>query len=114
MKLLGLKIYEIYQYIFDSSINPLRHIPDPANRFFIMFVLALLWSAAFAFQLGSLLYFGWSVVAHLGVLFMVFFTASIFYDAERRGDSWLLVLKRSREMPPVQDRRCKWDLSSEA
>jgi hypothetical protein len=79
-----------------------------------MFVLALLWSAAFAFQLGSLLYFGWSVVAHLGVLFMVFFTASIFYDAERRGDSWLLVLKRSREMPPVQDRRCKWDLSREA
>ena len=114
MKLLGLKFYGMYQYIFDSSISPLRHIPDPANRFFIMFVLATLWSAAFAFQLGSLVYFGWSVTAHLGVLFMVFFTASVFYDAERRGDSWLLAIKRLRDMPPVQARRCKWNLDQEA
>lgn len=114
MKLLGLKFYETYQYIFDSSINPLKHIPDPANRFFIMFVLAIMWSAAFASYLGSLAYFGWSVTAHLGLLFMVFFTASIFYDAERRGDSWLLLLKRNRAMPPVQNRRCKWDIEREA
>ena len=114
MKLLGLKIYEMYQYIFDANINPLKYIPDPANRFFIMFVLATLWCAAFAFQFASLFYFGWSVIAHLGVLFMVFFTASIFYDAERRGDSWLLALKQTRKLPPVQDRRCKWDLNNEA
>ena len=114
MKLLGLKIYDFYQYIFDSNVNPLRHIPDPANRFFIMFVLAVMWSAAFAFLLGNLFYFGWSVTAHLGVLFMVFFTASIFYDAERRGDSWLLAIKRLRDMPPVQARRCKWNLDQEA
>ena len=107
MKLLGLKIYEIYQYIFDANINPLKHIPDPANRFFIMFVLATLWSAAFAFQFASLFYFGWSVIAHLGVLFMIFFTASIFYDAERRGDSWLFGAKADAKItacarPPLQ------------
>ena len=38
---------------------------------------------------------------------MVFFTASIFYDAERRGDSWLLALKQTRKItararPPLQ------------
>ena len=53
MKLLALKFYEMYQYIFDSSINPLRNIPDPANRFFIMCILAVMWSAAFASMLGS-------------------------------------------------------------
>ena len=114
MKLLAFKFYDMYQYIFDSSINPLRHIPDPANRFFIMFILAVMWSAAFASMLGSIFYFGWSVAAHIGALFMVFFTASIFYEAERRGDSWLLMLKRVRDMPPVQDRRCQWDIDREA
>ena len=113
MRMLGLKFYEMYNYIFDASINPLKHIPDPASRFFIMTALATMWSGAFAFQLGSLYYFGWSVTAHLGVLFMTFFTASVFYDAERSGSHWLLMLKRSRQIPPVQDRRCKWDLEKE-
>jgi hypothetical protein len=113
MRMLGLKFYEMYNLVFDSSVNPLKHIPDPASRFFIMVILATGWSGAFAFQIGSLYYFGWGMVAHLGVLFMTFFTASVFYDAERRGSHWLLMLKRSRQIPPVQDRRCKWDLEKE-
>lgn len=113
MRMLGLKFYEMYQCIFDHNVNPLKHIPDPASRMLIMIVLSAMWSGAFAFQLGSLYYFGWSIIAHLGVVFMIFFTAAIFYDAERRGDSWLLMLKRSRQVPPVKDRRCKWDLEKE-
>ena len=113
MRMLGLQFYEMYKLIFDSSVNPLKHIPDPTSRFFIMTALATMWSGAFAFQIGSLYYFGWSVVAHLGVLFMIFFTASVFYDAERKGSHWLLMLYRNRILPPVQDRRCKWDLENE-
>jgi hypothetical protein len=113
MRMFGLKFYEMYKMVFDHNVNPLRHIPDPASRLLIMTILAVMWSGAFATYIGSLVYFAGSVVGHILLLAMVFFTASVFYDAEKRGDSWLLMLKRRRQIPPVQDRRCKWDLERE-
>ncbi len=96
MKELGLRIYEAYQYIFDSTKNPLRHIPDPTSRMFIMTILAFMWSGAFAVYLGSILYFGISLAAHIVLILMTFFTVAIFYDAERSQSSWLLKLRRDR------------------
>jgi hypothetical protein len=99
MKRLGLRIYDAYQYIFDSSRNPLRHIPDPPSRLFIMTILAFMWSGAFAVYLGSIIYFGLSVAAHIVLLLMFFFTVSIFYDAEKNQSSWLLRLRREQKSP---------------
>lgn len=113
MKNFGLWIYDTYKYVFDHNINPLRHIPDPASRMLIMIILAVMWSGAFATYIGSLMYFGGSVIGHILLISMVFFTAAVFYDAEKRGDSWLLMLRRRKQMPPVEDRRCKWDLEKE-
>lgn len=94
MKNLGLRIYEAYQYIFDSKKNPLRHIPDPTSRMFIMTILAFMWSGSFALYLGSILYFGISLAAHIVLILMFFFTVAIFYDAEKNQSSWLLKLRR--------------------
>ncbi len=97
MKRIGLWIYDAYQYIFDSSKNPLRHIPDPTSRLFIMTILAFMWSGAFAVYIGSITYFGMSVAAHIVLLAMIFFTAAIFYDAEKNQSSWLLELRREQQ-----------------
>jgi hypothetical protein len=96
MKQLGLSIYEAYQYIFDSSKNPLRHIPDPTSRMFIMTILAFMWSGAFAIYLGSILYFGISIAAHIVLILMFFFTVAVFYDAEKNQSSWLLKLRSEK------------------
>jgi hypothetical protein len=96
MKQFGLSIYESYKYIFDSSKNPLRHIPDPTSRMFIMTILAFMWSGAFALYLGSIIYFGISLAAHIVLIAMFFFTVAIFYDAEKNQSSWLLKLRRER------------------
>jgi hypothetical protein len=96
MKQFGLSIYEAYKYIFDSSKNPLRHIPDPTSRMFIMTILAFMWSGAFALYLGSIIYFGISLAAHIVLIAMFFFTVAIFYDAEKTQSSWLLKLRRER------------------
>jgi hypothetical protein len=93
MKKFGLWIYEAYQYIFDSSKNPLRHIPDPTSRMFIMIILAFMWSGAFAAYLGSIIYFGISIAAHIVLILMFFFTVAVFYDAEKNQSSWLLKLR---------------------
>jgi hypothetical protein len=96
MKKYGLWIYDAYQYIFDSSKNPLRHIPDPVSRMFIMTILAFMWSGAFAIYLGSIIYFGISVAAHIVLILMFFFTVAVFYDAEKSQSSWLLQLRREQ------------------
>ena len=93
MKRLGLWIYDAYQYIFDSTKNPLRHIPDPVSRMFIMNILALMWSGAFGLYIGSIAYFGISLAAHIVLILMFFFTVAIFYDAEKNQSSWLLKLR---------------------
>ena len=113
MKNFGLWVYECYELVFNHRVNPLRHIPDPMSRMFIMIVLAVMWSGAFATWIGSLVYFGGSVFGHVVLLGMVFFTAAVFHDAEKRGDSWLLVLRRNKQIPPVHARKCKWDLEKE-
>ena len=88
-------IYDSYKWIFDSSKNPLRHIQDPASRMFIMIILAFMWSGTFAAYLGSILYFGISIAAHIILLLMFFFTVAVFYDAEKNKSSWLLKLRQS-------------------
>ncbi|CAA0081516.1 Uncharacterised protein [Zhongshania aliphaticivorans] len=96
MKNHALKLYEFYKYIFDSEKNPLRHIPDPVSRFYIMTILAGMWSLSFGLYLGSIIYFGISLAAHVILLLMFFFTMAVFYDAEKNQSSWLLKLRRDR------------------
>tara|TARA_R110001592_G_scaffold1874_36_gene11614 strand:+ start:7442 stop:7735 length:294 start_codon:yes stop_codon:yes gene_type:complete len=96
MKNIGLWMYDSYKYIFDSSKNPLRHIPDPTSRLYIMIILAMMWSGTFAFYIGSIYYFGISLAAHIGLLLMFFFTVAVFYDAEKNQSSWLLKMRREQ------------------
>jgi hypothetical protein len=61
-----------------------------------MTILAFMWSGAFALYLGSIIYFGISLAAHIVLIAMFFFTVAIFYDAEKNQSSWLLKLRRER------------------
>lgn len=58
-----------------------------------MTILAFMWSGAFAVYLGSIIYFGISVAAHIVLILMFFFTVAVFYDAEKNQSSWLLKLR---------------------
>lgn len=59
-----------------------------------MIILAFMWSGTFAVYLGSILYFGISIAAHIILLLMFFFTVAVFYDAEKNKSSWLLKLRQ--------------------
>ena len=94
MKIFAFRLYQYYTYIFDSKKNPLRHIPDPVSRFYIMTILAGMWSFSFAVYFGSIIFFGISLAAHAVLLLMFFFTMAVFYDAEKTKSSWLLKLRK--------------------
>ena len=53
-------------------------------------------SGAFAAYIGSIMYFGISIAAHIILILMFFFTVAIFYDAEKNQSSWLLKLRRDQ------------------
>ena len=97
MKLMFLKFYDMYNWIFDHSRNPLRHIPDPLSRMWIMTVLAWMWSVVFGIYIGSVIYMGVSLAVHFILLFMVTFTAAVFYEAERKQSTWLLKLRKEQQ-----------------
>jgi len=97
MKLMFLKFYDWYNWIFDHSKNPLRHIPDPLSRMWIMTVLAWMWSVAFGIYIGSVIYMGVSLAVHFILLFMVTFTAAVFFEAERKQSTWLLKLRKEQQ-----------------
>ena len=73
MKAFALRVYDYYKFVFDSKRNPIRHIPDPVSRFYIMTILAGLWSFSFSIYIGSIIYFGISLAAHAILLLMFFF-----------------------------------------
>ena len=97
MKKLGHSVYEAYSFIFDSSRNPLRHIPDTTSRMLIMTMLAYMWSGVVAVYVGSLVFFGISVAAHILLILMSFFTLAIFDDAEKNQDIRLHELRNQRD-----------------
>ena len=95
MKHFGLWMYDNYEYIFNHKKNPLRHLPDPLARMWIMVVLSWMWSVTFGcLILGSVISAGISMAAHFLLLCMVTLTVSIFWQAERDGDVWLLKLRK--------------------
>tara|TARA_B100000767_G_C19298546_1_gene342552 strand:- start:156 stop:467 length:312 start_codon:yes stop_codon:yes gene_type:complete len=93
IKIALFRVYESYKAVMDANVNPLRHIPDPVSRFWVMTVLSWMWCAASGIYVGSVLFVGASFVGHVALLFMVFLTAAVFYDAEQRQDSWLAQIK---------------------
>lgn len=84
--------YELWNIIIDAKYNPLRFIPSLVAQFYITMVLAIGWSVAFGLSMGYYSGIFTSVFVHVGVVFMIFFTASTFKDAERDGKVWWLEL----------------------
>ena len=119
MKMMFLKFYDLYNSVMDHNKNPLRHIPDPVSRLWIMTVLSWMWCIAFGLYIGSVTYMGVSLASHFGIIFMIMFTTSIFYDAENRGDSWLLALRVDQLRLRIKQNRKQlnksvWDIDKEA
>jgi hypothetical protein len=110
MKRLGFWIYDTYNFFFNLKMNPLRHIPNEFTQFILMFYLSVMWTVVFTLWTGSTIYFGiGSVGGHLLVIGAFFITALVFKDAEKNGHLWV----KRVPLPPVADRRCKWDLEKE-
>lgn len=74
-------IYDSWNGVMNSQVNPLKHIPDLNTRHMVLQVLAWMWCIVFAFYLGSIVAFGVSAVAHAIVLAAIVITVGTFETA---------------------------------
>ena len=81
----GLK--NIWSLIMNSSLNPLKNIPDLAVRHWIMQILAFMWSGVFSIYIIESIYvFGMTAIAHALLIMAIFFTAIVFETARRKPE----------------------------
>ena len=87
-KKIYMSFYDSWNLVMDAKYNPLRHIPSLPTQFYITLVLFIGWAVAFGLTAGYYTRIFTSVLVHTGVIFMLFFTASTFKDAERDKKIW--------------------------
>ena len=58
-------IYNTWNSVMDSSINPLSNIPDLETRHMVMQVLAWMWCIVFSMYIGSIFVMGVTMIAHV-------------------------------------------------
>ena len=57
-------IVNVWNFIFNSDVSPLRHIPDVATRHYVLQALGLMWAVAFAVAIGSYTVLVASILGH--------------------------------------------------
>ena len=53
-----------WEFVFNHEVSPLRHIPNVANRHYVLQVLGLMWAVAFAVAAGSYTFLAVSMIGH--------------------------------------------------
>lgn len=59
------QIVYAWNFIFNSDVSPLRHIPDVARRHLVLQTLGLMWAVSSTIAIGSYTIIAASVVGHI-------------------------------------------------
>ena len=77
-------IANVWNYIFDHEVSPLRHIPDVATRHMILQILGWMWAVAFSVAIGSYALLPASLVGHIVLIVAAANTASTYMAAANK------------------------------
>jgi len=76
-------IYDTWNSVMDSSISPLKNIPNLQVRHLIMQILAWMWVSVCSLYMGSVLFWGINAIAHTLLLAAIVITVGTFNTARR-------------------------------
>jgi hypothetical protein len=74
-------IFNGWNFIFNSNVSPLRHIPDVATRHYVLQVLGLMWAVSFAVAIGSYTMLAVSALGHTVLIGAAAITAATYTAA---------------------------------
>ena len=73
-----------WNFIFNSSVSPLRHIQDVAVRHYVLQALAFMWAISFALALGSYTILAVSIIGHAILIAALAVTVATYTVAARK------------------------------
>jgi len=76
-------IYDTWNSVMDSSVSPLKNIPNLQVRHLIMQILAWMWVSVCSLYMGSVLFWGINAIAHTLLLAAIVITVGTFDTARR-------------------------------
>ena len=58
-------VLNAWDFIFNSDVSPLRHIPDVSTRHYVLQALGFMWVIAFSLAVGSYTFFAFNLIGHV-------------------------------------------------
>ena len=58
-------VVNAWDFIFNSDVSPLRHIPDFSTRHYVLQALGFMWVIAFSLAIGSYTFFAFNLIGHV-------------------------------------------------
>ena len=58
-------VLNAWDFIFNSDVSPLRHIPDVSTRHYVLQALGFMWVIAFSLAIGSYTFFAFNLIGHV-------------------------------------------------
>ena len=83
-----------WNFIFDSNVSPLRHIPDVATRHYVLQLLGLMWAVSFAVAIGSYTIFAASILGHSVLIAAAAITVATYTTAAKKPKMFMNVSDR--------------------
>lgn len=77
-------IVNVWNYIFNAELSPLRHIPDASTRHYVLQLLGFMWAISFATAIGSYTIFAASIIGHSILIGAAAITAATYTTAAKR------------------------------
>jgi hypothetical protein len=62
---MGKLVVHAWDFIFNSDVSPLRHIPDVSTRHYVLQALGAMWVLAFSLAIGSYTFFAFNLIGHI-------------------------------------------------
>lgn len=58
-------VVHAWDFIFNSDVSPLRHIPDVSTRHYVLQALGAMWVLAISLAFGSYTFFAFNLIGHV-------------------------------------------------
>lgn len=77
-------VVQVWNFVFNHNVSPLRHIPDVGVRHYVLQVLGLMWAASFSIAIGSYTFLAASILGHSVLIAAAAITVATFTAAAKR------------------------------
>ena len=82
-------VVNVWNFIFDHNVGPLRHIPDARVRHWVLQALGFMWAVSFAIAIGSYTFLAASIVGHAVLIAAAAITIGTFTAAAKKPKLFL-------------------------